>query len=129
MSEYKGPNSTLELEALLNESPNSVLKALSKENKESLVKCAVFNDNRLRGFENADDNIKHLNSTNMLEILSAILQGVVVAGDGSSSSSIEFRTGDYSYCSNCFWYRDHDDCCNVGGDGCIDDFSIPNCTE
>lgn len=122
-SEYKGPKSSSEFEVLLNESTNSVIKELSNERKEFLIKYAIFHNNRLRGFEYPDDNIKSVINTNMAELLSVVLQRIVVDIKQLESLSVGSEAGGISYlsfCSNCM-YRKTTGCCVSGVSGvCVD---------
>lgn len=133
---YKGPKNSSELEAVLNENTHSVIAELSKDKKESLVKYAVFHNGRFRGFGDADDNINLLNNTNMVEVLSVVLQTEIVHRKWSESlSSIRSRAGGDSYCSNCFpiiTVTDPDlpdTCCTTGGRGCYDYPDENTCIE
>ncbi len=118
--EYKGSKTSLELRMLLQETSNPTLSSLDSETKESLVKCTIFEDGRLQGFENIDENIDELNNSNMLDVLSAILQHKVVDRSVKNRITPVIGTDPWSYCSNCWWQRDEHDCCQVGGEGCVD---------
>ena len=114
-SVYNGPKNTKELTVLLQTSENRVITELNASTKQSLIDYTVFEDGILRGWSHKDDNLKVLDDTNILEVLSVIVRAEVVSVGQELSGS-----GGGTHCKNCYWERGSDGCCHVGGDGCYE---------
>jgi hypothetical protein len=120
-SDYKRPVNSTELTSILNNSKEVVLVNLSEDVKQSIIEHAAFQENRLCGFKSTDTNLDYLKKTNILEVLTAIFQHEVVDATIAVQKAAGPQPDDpYSFCKNCWWHRESDGCCELGGDGCID---------
>lgn len=135
---YSGPKNTDQLAQVLRTSTNPVIARLSEETKNSLIKSFVFADGLPAGMNGPDENIERLYRSNAAEVFSAILGSEVIITTSDAPLEVreisvaEFETllnnnpagrffvSVWSECKNCYFGRDGDSCCHVGGYGCWD---------
>jgi hypothetical protein len=138
--QYLGPRNTEELKTVFASSKEEVISSLNESTKESLIKNMIFSDGMFRGMKARDENIQKLYDTNILKVLSALLQMDVVANNNPVKSNYRVVFGSRlesignikyqrvvvaSHCSNCKTpvVMNASMCCETGGDGC-DDYRV-----
>lgn len=128
-----------QLKNRLENSPNPAIKNLDAATRNSLLEHIVFDNGRIVGLNGTDANITNLFNSNGQKVFSAIIGGQVslvtfdtklIVEDISLGEFTKLTKGvfasRYSLCTNCFAPSNTYRCCNVGGDGCIDEIFVFN---